>query len=187
MRGALRGLPQNVQVAAPTTIIPHTTLHLPGERTKNKRPHDVPLSKQAQEILKRVPKISNVYVFVNGRNITTSRKASMGNFSLLKSQLDLLMLDIATKDRNEAVTILRWQVHDLRRTVSTSMNSLKILPHVVEPLLNHISTGAKAGVAGTYNRYTYDDEKRDAVDRWGNYVENIVSGRDLRNVVPLRR
>lgn len=162
-------------------------LHLPGGRTKNSRPNDVPLSRQAQDILKKVPKISDEFVFVNSRDVNAHRKKSMGNFSLLKSQLDLKMLTIAVKDRGEPVTIPNWQLHDLRRTVSTGMNAMKILPHVVESLLNHVSTGAQAGVAGTYNLYDYADEKRDAVDRWGAHIERIVSGTDLRNVVPMMR
>ena len=42
-------------------------------------------------------------------------------------------------------------------------NRLNIPPHVVEAILNHVS-GHKAGVAGTYNRSTYEPEKRTALD-----------------------
>src|SRR5437016_6602174 len=41
---------------------------------------------------------------------------------------------------------------------------LKIAPHIVEAVLNHIS-GAKKGVAGVYNRAQYLEEKRAAAQR----------------------
>ncbi|MBO0237326.1 hypothetical protein J0681_27215, partial [Vibrio parahaemolyticus] len=56
---------------------------------------------------------------------------------------------------------------DLRRTAATVMaDRLKVLPHVVEAVLNHIS-GHKAGVAGIYNRALYATEKREALDLLG--------------------
>ena len=49
-------------------------------------------------------------------------------------------------------------------------------PHVVEVILGHVS-GHKAGVAGTYNKAIYLDERRDALERWGAHVMSIVSGK----------
>jgi hypothetical protein len=43
------------------------------------------------------------------------------------------------------------------------MAELGIAPHIVEAVLNHVS-GHKAGVAGIYNRATYEREKRQALD-----------------------
>ncbi len=49
------------------------------------------------------------------------------------------------------------------------MAALGTQPHVIERVLNHIS-GTFAGVAGTYNRYDYLDEMRDALKRWADHV-----------------
>jgi hypothetical protein len=49
------------------------------------------------------------------------------------------------------------------------MAELGTLPHVVEAVLNHLS-GHKAGVAGVYNRATYRQEKRDALEGWAGHV-----------------
>ena len=79
-----------------------------------------------------------------------------------------------------------WRLHDLRRrTVATGMAELGIQPHIVEAVLNHIS-GAKAGVAGTYNRAAYAAEKKAALERWAAHVEGLVSGKAAK-VVPLLR
>ncbi len=45
------------------------------------------------------------------------------------------------------------------------MAELRVLPHVEEAVLNHVS-GHKAGVAGVYNRATYANEKRLVFSMW---------------------
>ena len=45
------------------------------------------------------------------------------------------------------------------------MAELGVAPHIVEAVLNHVS-GHKAGVAGIYNRATYEKEKRAALVLW---------------------
>jgi integrase len=77
-----------------------------------------------------------------------------------------------------------WVVHDLRRTCATGMAELGVAPHIIEAVLNHVS-GHKAGVAGVYNRASYEREKRQALDLWGEHVMTLVERR-ATNVVPLR-
>ena len=68
-------------------------------------------------------------------------------------------------------------------------DKLGILPHVVEAILNHISSAAsgKAGVAGVYNRATYLKEKREALDAWAGYLLALVARAEGANVVPMIR
>jgi hypothetical protein len=65
------------------------------------------------------------------------------------------------------------------------MASIGVQPHIVEAVLNHIS-GAKAGVAGIYNRAAYEPEKRRALDMWAEHLDAIVTNRSAV-VTPLRR
>jgi hypothetical protein len=44
---------------------------------------------------------------------------------------------------------------------------------VVSKNLNHVETG----VTAVYDRHSYDQEKRAALDYWGGRLEAIVSGR----------
>ena len=77
-----------------------------------------------------------------------------------------------------------WVIHDLRRTVATGMADIGIQPHIIEAVLNHVS-GHKAGVAGIYNRASYEKEKRTALVMWADHVMATVEGR-ATNMVPLR-
>ena len=73
-----------------------------------------------------------------------------------------------------------------RRTAATGMVELGTAPHVVEVALNHIS-GARAGVAGVYNRAELQPERREALERWGEHVRRLVDPAPEGNVVQLNR
>jgi integrase len=140
---------------------------LPGSRTKNGKPHVVPLSDQAMSIIKAVTPIGRDFVF------TFSGEAPIGVFSDVKRRLDKRM-KLATP----------WVMHDLRRTCATGMADVGIQPHIIEAVLNH-SSGYRAGVAGVYNRSPYAAEKADALQRWADHVEQLVTGKPVRDV-PIR-
>jgi hypothetical protein len=63
-------------------------------------------------------------------------------------------------------------------------DKLGVQPHIVETILNHVS-GHKGGVAGVYNRATYEREVRAALLLWADHVRSVVEGSE-RKVVPLR-
>jgi integrase len=140
-----------------------------GERTKNGRPHDLPLSSRAAQILEaRTAREERDFVFGSG-------DGPFQGWSRAKSALDARLLEAEQKRNGPKAKMTAWRVHDLRRTVATRMADLGVLPHVIEAVLNHIS-GHKAGVAGIYNRATYAAEKRRALELWAQHVENIVQG-----------
>jgi integrase len=139
---------------------------LSGERTKNGRPHDVPLSPAAVAILERQPlRVGRELVF-------GERAGPFQGWSKAKVALDKAI----AKNSLENGRVAPWRLHDVRRTVATRMADLGIQPHVVEAVLNHVS-GHKAGVAGIYNRSVYAAEKRAALDIWGNLVLVIAGER----------
>ena len=145
------------------------TWTLPGDRTKNHRPHVLALPPLAREILDGVPRIESPFVFTtNGRRPVTC-------FSSNKRELDRAMLAVARAERADAI-VKPWRLHDLRRTAATGMAEIGIPPHVVEAVLNHVS-GFRAGVAGTYNRAAYGPEKKAALERWATHVAGLVSGK----------
>jgi integrase len=147
---------------------------VPGGRTKNHLPFLVPLPAAAVEIINSVPTVGGSN---SGLVFTTNGKTPVSGFSKAKKALDTAMARIAEKP------IEPWKIHDLRRTFSTTLNEspedggLGIAPHIVEACLNHISGGARSGVAGTYNKAKYLSEKRAALQRWAAHVQGLVEGR----------
>lgn len=139
------------------------------ERTKNGRPHDVPLSDQAVAILRGIKKREGRdFVFGEGNG-------SFSGWSKAKVALDKRVLTARRVVDPKAKPMPPWRIHDLRRTAATQMAELGVQPHVVEAILNHIS-GHKASVAGVYNRAIYAEEKRAALKLWGEYLQNRVAG-----------
>jgi integrase len=133
--------------------------HLPGERTKNRRAHVVPLPPSAQSIIiAAMPVGENQFVF------TTSAGKPPVNWSKAKAELDAAMLAVAQKERGCDATIEPWRLHDLRRTAVTGMAELKVPVDVIELTVNHAG-GSRGGIAGTYNRSELLDERRTALER----------------------
>lgn len=152
-----------------------TRIDLPGKRTKNGLPHIVPLAPFARDIVNEAkPALGSPFVFTAGRKATTG-------WSHAKTVIDAVITKL-----NDGEAIPEWRFHDLRRTAATGMaEDLKVPPHIVEAALNHIS-GAKAGVAGTYNRALHLDERKAALERWAVHIDGIVSGK-AGKVVPMRQ
>jgi integrase len=128
---------------------------LPGSRTKNHRPHIIPLSAPALAILKGRDPGDRDLVFGRGAK-------GFGGWTKSKARLD------------ERVGLQPWIHHDIRRSTATGLATLGVLPHTVEAVLGHIS-GFRGGIAGRYNLASYEAEKTAALDLWGNHVTALVS------------
>lgn len=97
---------------------------------------------------------------------TTGGERPISGFSKAKERLDEKIAELEVKARAKGLEVLPmqpWTVHDLRRSVATHMARLGIAQEHIERVLGHVV----AGVAGTYNRYSYLDEKRAALEAWG--------------------
>jgi hypothetical protein len=65
------------------------------------------------------------------------------------------------------------------------MADVGIQPHIIEAVLNHVS-GHKGGVAGVYNRSSYEREVRAALALWADHIRSLVEGGE-RKVVPMQQ
>jgi integrase len=158
---------------------------LSSEMTKAGRAHVVPLSSLALDILGEAKEATSdlfgvpvgaepaAYVF------TTSGDRPISGYSKAKGRLDRKIAEA----RSEAGLrdLQPWTVHDLRRTVGTGLGKLGVSRFIIARVLNH----ADRTVTGIYDRYEYLDEKRRAMDAWGQYLENLIAPPGT-NVVPLR-
>jgi integrase len=131
-------------------------ISLSGDRTKNGRPHEIPMSPTVRSLLKVRPS--------NGRELVFGEGAGpYSGFSHRKVPLD------------KSINIPPWTHHDLRRSVATGMAENGVQPHIIEAVLNHVS-GHKGGIAGIYNRATYSAEKVQALMLWDKHINRITGG-----------
>ena len=133
------------------------TWTLPGSRTKNGKPHIVHLSEPCIKLIQRTSRLGS-YVFSN------SGVRPFRNFTSAKRALD------------ELSGVTDWRLHDLRRTCVSGMARLGVPPHVADKILNHQS-GTISGVAAVYQRHDFLAERKLALERWGQYIENLVGER----------
>ncbi len=82
---------------------------------------------------------------------------------------------------DERAKIAPWVIHDLRRTSRSLMARARVRPDIAEQIMGH----AIQGVAGTYNRYDYFDEKADALAKLAGLIVMILDP-PSENVVPMR-
>jgi integrase len=119
---------------------------IPPGRMKSKRPHEVPLSKPVLEILARLPRVSDRWVF-------PARTGTGPTKGIRPAKLRLDQLSGVTE----------WTIHDLRRTCATGMARLGAQPHIISEVLGH----ARAGVTATvYTVHSYRPEKAQALEAW---------------------
>jgi hypothetical protein len=63
-----------------------------------------------------------------------------------------------------------WRLHDLRRTAGTHIARIGFPRLLVSKILGH----AEGGVTQIYELYSYDIEKRHALDAWAMQIEKAV-------------
>jgi len=147
----------------------HQLWNLPAERTKNGRPHTIPLSTQAWTLIEARPRFAGCdFVF------TIDGKRAVNNWDEVKHRISA----------KAGITASSWRLHDLRRTCASGMQRLGVLVPVIEKALNHTS-GTFRGIVGVYQTHDYADEVRVALQRWADRVEEIVGGKPAK-VVKLR-
>jgi integrase len=136
---------------------------IPKERSKNTLANVVPLMKEVRDLLGH--KQNGGFVFSN----EIDRRRAFSGFSKAKAALDQKIADL--RKREGRAPMPHWVHHDLRRTGRSLMSRASVLPDVAERVLGHIIPG----VRGTYDRYEYLDEKRDALEKLAALIEHICT------------
>jgi integrase len=141
---------------------------IPGEFAKNGRAHRVPLVEDAIAIIKEHQR----------KDEKLKNRALKGNepdedFVFVGSGASIR--DRAKKAPSKIARVLRidFRGHDLRRTAATKMAEAGVPRHHISAVLNHMDTGA--AVTRVYDRYSYDAEKRKALETWARTLKAIVN------------
>ncbi|MCH7502407.1 MAG: tyrosine-type recombinase/integrase [Proteobacteria bacterium] len=133
---------------------------IPESRAKNKLPHRVPLSTPACKLFKTIEKASDddEYLF-----------PSYGQCGHICTDA----VNRAVRINRTAFGIPSFVPHDLRRTAASHMASMGTPRLTVGKILNHVETS----ITAVYDRYSYDQEKRKALNAWSRKLESIISGK----------
>jgi integrase len=154
------------------------TWEFTAERAKNGRPLALPLSRQTQTAIaawrNKHPGSDPVFGRKEGKPFS--------GWSAAKRRLDATIArmnaerrlgrKLAKGEQPAPQDYMKsWQLRDLRRTVETRLASIGIPQEIINRTLNH----AQGPITSTYNRYEYIAEKRDALQRWADRLEEIVT------------
>jgi integrase len=150
---------------------------IPASRMKLKRDFYVPLSDDVIELLQSLPRGTGPYLFS-----TSLGNVPVGGFSQAKKRLDEIMKRELEAEGLSFFEDKGFQIRDLRRTCRTNYSGLAgVSEAVAEALLDHVPTG----MAKVYNLWTYQNEKRVALEKWHEKLKLIVEPQS--NVVPFER
>lgn len=134
---------------------------IPGENTKNKTAHKVPLSTGATAIIERMKTTSHGQYVFPGRATIASKQDSC------------LDKDAPNHHLQRVISKFDWErttVHDLRRTMRSKLSELGITPMISEKILNHTIPG----IMSVYDHYDYQEEMSKALQKWSDYLEDII-------------
>ena len=132
---------------------------IPGSKAKNKQTHRVPLSPLAIELLNEIKQLSG-----NSRFLFPAQRKD--------THITGSSVDHAVR-RSTFSGVTAWTPHDIRRSAASHMTSTGISRLTVSKILNHSESGS---VTAIYDRHSYDQEKRLALDGWSQRLQEIIYG-----------
>lgn len=141
------------------------TWTIPGSRTKNRQVHVVPLSPQAQAVLREARALPGAtdegYVFPSPVNPL--------------AHLDPHAMTRAVNRLCGQLKLPLGSPHDFRRTGATTLTGerYQVRRFIVGMVLGHTSHEG-AAVTAVYDRNEYLAEKRQALDAWGRHIDELV-------------
>ena len=132
--------------------------HIPAERVKTRRPHIVPLSKQALETLQTLKTLNGLssYLFPNRNRPETYMSENTLLYALYRMGYHF-----------------RATGHGFRATFSTIMNEMGYRDDVIERQLAHDEQNK---VRAAYNRAKYLEERRALMQAWADHLDALVQG-----------
>ena len=130
---------------------------IPGDKTKNGLAHRVPLTDPALKIIREMKLAAGDGY---SRFVFPSPK---GNTHISNPQKALERIQDATK--------IDFVGHDFWRAAASMMTRMGIPRLTVKKILNHV----EKEITAVYDRYSYDAEKRQALEAWATRLMTVVS------------
>jgi len=145
---------------------------IPANKAKNRQAHRVFLTPLAKELLGSP---ESGFVFPSPRGDGHIHINALSRAVRRSYEQD--------KEGNITFSIEHFTPHDLRRTAASLMTGMGISRLVVSKILNHV----ERGVTAIYDRHSYDNEKRTALEKWSRRLEVILSGKKADKVVSIKK
>ncbi len=134
-------------------------IFIPAKRMKTDKDHQVFLPRQAVDMLAELKRLGGGSVWVFPMK-TDARKPMSG-----------ALLNRVHKAVIEAAQIDDYVIHDHRHTASTNLRDMGFMPEVVEKALSH----SLPGTAGVYSHAQYKTQRLDMMQKWADYLENLMA------------
>jgi len=162
---------------------------IPGERTKSGSEHTVHLSPFAVARVVRLRALAaDSDWLLPGRVPAGADRGVSKPISpkYIAKQVNDRQRTVPLKRRSKASGALllsggEWTPHDLRRTMASRMQDMRVLPHVIEKCLNH----RLEGILAVYQTAELLDERRAAFDTWGAKLAELMATAAPTNVTSL--
>ncbi|GAB3377612.1 tyrosine-type recombinase/integrase [Azotobacter armeniacus] len=139
---------------------------IPKERMKARRPHVVPLPRQAVAILRQLQEITRAYELVFAGRNNSARP-------MTENTVNKALADAGYKGRQTG--------HGFRHLLSTELNSRGYNRDWIERQLAH---GDQDEMHDTYNHTTYLEQRRDMMQAWADSIDALCAG---AHVVSIKR
>jgi integrase len=150
---------------------------IPAERYKTSTVHRVPLSAHARELvaLASVYNSGSDYVFPSPQSQAKppeQREQKPLDRHSLSRAISRKLGSATPADATPAAGtfgMAPFRPHDLRRTCRTGLAALAVPEHVAEQVIGH----KLQGMLAVYNQHDYLDERRDALNLWGEKLDKL--------------
>lgn len=129
---------------------------IPGDRMKMGRDHLVPLSKQAIEILQELKSVTGHTKYLLPGRRSDSRVMSENTVNAALRYMGFSREEMTGQG--------------FRSLASTRLNEMGFRADIIEKQLAHEETNS---VRKAYNRAEYLDERRDMMEEWADYLEEV--------------
>jgi integrase len=150
---------------------------VPGEFAKNAHGHRVFLNDTARKTLAGVPKLKK-----RNKAVWVFPKSRMGDYKHVGRRLaqsTRANIVVEPKTTGKARDRVDIRGHDLRRTAASLMASGGVPRFVISRILNH---SEENNITSVYDRYSYDAEKRRAMEFWDRQLTAVLASKSLARV-----
>jgi integrase len=158
---------------------------IPAGKTKNGKPHLVPLSAVARDLIAEAMRLSGTSPFVFAGRYGSNRVTGHATGHALSVAMSRIVRKLPA-DMPGAET---WRAdvptpHDLRRSCATRLSAAGVRPEDVAAVLGHVRRDVTGRHYDVYDRVA---EKRAALERWGAILSGILNPQPgAAEVIPLR-